>query len=319
MTTTLSADESARLRDGLADICSQAGIDPAGAALIRYTMNAVYRLDRAGVVVRMSDRPDAGRLTHRVVQVAHAFAERDLPTIRLVEGISQPVHAGLWSATVWTLLPQPPEHRFAPVDLAPPLRQLHGVADLRLPLPSWNPVGKARERLLQAAGLQGPHLQFMRHWATSLGMAFEEIISRLAHWCDELDGALETTEWALPSGVIHGDAHTGNLLVDQDGATVMCDFDSTVNGPREWDLVPAAHGPARFGRHADDYAAFALAYGFDVTSWSGWHTLRRVRELQLVTSVIGAVPGRPDVADQLAWRLRSIVNADDSAVWQRYQ
>lgn len=318
MTTTLSADESARLQDGLSGICSQAGIDLAGAALIRYTMNAVYRLDRAGVVVRMSDRPDAARLARRVVQLAHAFADRDLPTIRLVEGISQPVHVGAWSATVWTLLPQPPTHRFAPLDLASPLRQLHDV-ELAVPLPRWNPVGKARERLLHAAGLQGPYLQFTRRWATGLGMAFEEIISYLIRWCDELDGELETTEWPLAPGVIHGDAHTGNLLVDKRGSTVMCDFDSTVYGPREWDLVPAAHGPARFGRRPEDYAAFALAYGFDVTRWSGWRTLRQVRELQLVTSVIGAVPGRPGVADQLAWRLRSILNADDSAVWQRYQ
>jgi Ser/Thr protein kinase RdoA (MazF antagonist) len=220
---------------------------------------------------------------------------------------------------VWTLLPQPPELRFAPVDLAPPLRRLHELVALPVMLPRWNPVGKARERLLHAAGLQGPYLQFMRRWATDLGLVFEEIISYLIHWCNELDGALKTTEWALPVGVIHGDAHTGNLLVDQRGSTVMCDFDSTVNGPREWDLVPAAHGPVRFGRRTDDYAAFARAYGFDVTRWTGWQTLRQIRELQLVTSVIGAVPGRPDVADQLAWRLWSILNADDSAIWQRYQ
>jgi hypothetical protein len=99
---------------------------------------------------------------------------------------------------------------------------------------------------------------------------------------------------------------------------VICDLDSVAYGPREWDLTPAAHGVVRFGRSPAAYQRLARAYEFDVTGWCGWETLRQARDLQLVTSVLPDLPGRPDVAAQLAHRLRSLLTGDHEAIWQRY-
>ena len=135
-----------------------------------------------------------------------------------------------------------------------------------------------------------------------------------------------STKMADPAAGIHADAHTGNALLTgiperpaPEPGTILCDLDGLCRGPREWDLVPTAHGPVRFGRSHADYREFVAAYGFDVTAWPGWPVLRDVRELQLVTSVIDSIAGRPEVARELAVRLRSLITGDHHAIWTRYR
>ncbi len=318
MATELSTSEQARLRKTLAAVCHDVGLDPTDAELIKYTMNAVYRLDSAGVVVRIAAGAAAASRVDHVVRVAMMFTNLRAPTVPLAPGLDRPVHVDGWSASIWKLLPQPPDRAWAPIDLAGPLRAIHAIEDPQVPLPYWNPVAKARQRLSALSDLDENDQQYLRGWAAQVGKPLEEIIERLRRWCDELDEAIDQVEWHLPQGVIHGDAHTGNLLVTPDGRAVLCDLDSVAVGPREWDLTPAAHGTARFGRNIGKYSAFAMEYGFDITAWPGWETLRQVRELQLVTSVIASLAGRPAVAHQLAHRLRSIFARDRAATWHRY-
>lgn len=320
MATRLSEDERARLQTALADVCHAAGIDPAGATLVRYTMNAVYRIEHAGVVVRMAARADAAKRTARVAAVAAAFERLGLPTARLAPGIPQPVHANGWSATIWTLLPQPAGHRFAPMDLASPLKVLHAVREPPRSLPEWDPLHKARLRLTQIAEADQRRVAFTEHWAAnSVGISLTALIERLGQWCDELTTRLDGVDWTLQHGLVHGDAHAGNLLFGLDGHVVLCDLDSVCVGPPEWDLIPAAHGVLRFGDDPRAYAAFVEAYGFDVTTCPSWDTLRQIRDLQVVTGVIGNLPGRPDVADALAHRLQTIMSGDTSPTWRRFR
>jgi Ser/Thr protein kinase RdoA (MazF antagonist) len=157
-------------------------------------------------------------------------------------------------------------------------------------------------------------------------MDAEDLLRILGKRCDDVEEQLADISWQLPAGVIHGDAHTGNVLLRDtprrpraDPTALLCDLDGVCHGPREWDLVPTAHGATRFGRSAADYHAFTEAYGFDITTWSGWPVLRQVRELQLVTSTINTLAGRPDVARELAHRLRSLLNDDTNVIWTRHR
>ena len=319
MATALNDDERSRLASGLDAVCGHAGLDPAGAELVRYTMNAVYRLDAAGVVVRLTAGADAATRVDRVVTIAAALTNLAAPTTALAPGHDRAIHIDGWSASVWTLLRQPPGQVWTPADLAGPLRAFHAVNTLTAPLPAWNPVEASRRRLRAVDALDDAGRRRMRAWSTQVGAPLEDIVDWLYRWCDTLDDAVAGVQWHLPSGVIHGDAHTGNLLVAANRHPVLCDLDSVAVGPREWDLVPAAHGPARFGRDHATYTAFADEYGFDVTTWPGWPILRQVRELQLVTSVIASLNGRPAVAGELAHRLRSILSDDTTTTWHRYQ
>jgi aminoglycoside phosphotransferase (APT) family kinase protein len=282
-------------------------------------MNAVYRLDHAGVIVRVAMGAGAAARVERVVQVATLLTNLGAPTVPLAPGYERAVHVDGWSASIWTLLRQPPDQVWAPVHLAGPLRAVHAIAELPMVLPSWNPVAKSRQRLSAVDSLNESDRHYMHEWSAQVGMPLNEIVDRLHRWCDDLDEAVNQVEWHLPHGVIHGDAHTGNLLVTPDGRTVLCDLDSVAIGPREWDLTPAAHGPVRFGRDRAEYTSFAEEYGFDVTTWPCWETLCQIRELQLVTSVIASLAGRPVVAEELAHRLRSIFAGDRTTVWHRYE
>jgi aminoglycoside phosphotransferase (APT) family kinase protein len=317
VTTALTPATDAHLRRGLAAVCAAAGIEPQQPELLKYTINAVYRV--GDCVVRLARGSLAEARAARVVRAAEEFALRNIPVVRLVAGIDQPIRTDTWVATIWIHVPTTDE-RPQPAQLAGPLRAIHAIDDIRVELPAWTPIMKARQRLDSVRQLPTAEANFTQAWARSrLDQHLADVLAFLQDRCDRLDEQLRSTAWHLPPGVIHGDFHTGNGLLQSDQPPALCDLDGVAIGPREWDLTPIAHGAERFGRRRGDYHAFAAAYGFDVAGWSGWPVLRDVRELQLVTSVLDNIAGRPDVAEQLALRLNSILTGDRTTVWTRYR
>ena len=103
-------------------------------------------------------------------------------------------------------------------------------------------------------------------------------------------------EFALPPGVIHGDANVGNVQVDYHGNPVVTDLDGFAVGPREWDLALTAIYYDSFGWHTrEEYEDFVRVYDFDIMAWSGYPVMRAVREFLMVTwsSRKPPNPGRP--------------------------
>lgn len=327
MATVLHPAVADELRRRLDDICHQAGIDAGNATLVKYTMNAVYVAPP--YVLRLAHGPHALTRAHQTVAAAAALTRAGAPTIRLADDLAviQPVVGGDWVATIWRHVPTA-DADAQPVDLAAPLSALHALDRLHgVALPEWAPTDKVYCRLDSAAALPRPDADALDTWArTELRHSGKELLHTLRQRCDDLARALTTVSWHLPPGVIHSDAHTGNLLLRRaprrplpDPTALLCDLDGICHGPREWDLVPTAHGTTRFGRPLADYHAFTKVYGFDITAWPGWPILRDVRELQLVTSTLDSATSRPDVAHQLAHRLRSLLTDDPTAVWTRHR
>ncbi|SBT40529.1 phosphotransferase [Micromonospora narathiwatensis] len=325
MTTALSEAIAQELRVHLNDVCAQIGVDPDGASLVKYTMNAVFVAPP--LVIRLAAGSHAATLAHRVVSVAACLEMAGRPAVRLAPGIAaQPFFSGDWVATAWRYVPTVSDEP-KPVDLAAPLRALHSLDRLDVALPRWSPIGKFRRRLDAAAALAHEEAAELERWSrTKLGIGAADLLRELRLRCDQAEEDLDRVAWQLPPGVIHGDAHTGNVLLPAAGygavarpEPLLCDLDGVCIGPREWDLVPTAHGATRFGRSPADYQEFVEVYGFDITAWAGWPVLRRVRELQLVTSTIDSLAGRPDVARELAHRLRSLLSDDLDVKWRRYQ
>ena len=83
--------------------------------------------------------------------------------------------------------------------------------------------------------------------------------------------------------------------------------------------MPLARSATRFGDPVEPYHEFAAAYGFDLTTSPVWPVLRDVGELQLVTSVLDKLSGRPELAQTLGHRLRTHLAGDHPATWVRYQ
>ncbi|MQA15679.1 MAG: phosphotransferase [Pseudonocardiaceae bacterium] len=281
-----AAPLSDRHTEALGAICRACGLDPTGAVLIRNVNNAVVRLARDPVVVRLVTLPSYVPRAQLAVTAATLFAEHDVPAIRLVPGLAQPVRAEDHVATLWQTVPRAGP---APTgaDLARMLRVVH-----RLPLPvgalpEWDPLCDFRNRLRDAAELDAGDLRF------------------LDRRTDELAAAVEELDFPLPRAVVHGDAHLGNVIPGSRGP-VLCDFDSCCIGPPEWDLTPMAVSAVRFGRPWAHQADLAAGYEFDVTSWEGFEILRDIRDLKIVAGVFPG-PGRgARVAAEFRRRMASL-------------
>jgi serine/threonine protein kinase len=258
----------------------------------------VYALVTAPFVIRIVG---STRLRHRVgtvVRVARHFERHDVPAIRLLDGIEQPLQVGGHLVTVWHQVPSIGRPATS-TDLARLLRQVHA-----LPAPDglaeWAPFAAVRARVSDAEELTADDREF------------------LLERCAELETALAELEFPLPRGLVHGDAYPGNVIPGPDGP-VLCDFDSSCVGPPEWDLTPLAVGRERFGDPPVRYRTFAAAYGFDVTSWPGFAVLRAIRELKLTTSVLPILRSRPRVRPELHRRLDDLRNARTDTRWRRYR
>jgi hypothetical protein len=288
-----------KLQGILAAVSARAGVDPAGAELIKFTNNAVFRLTRAPAVIRIAGSSAVRQRAGKVVQVAQWLAEHGIPAVRLLPGIDQPVLADGHLATVWQQIPAAGP-RPTGTDLAGLLRRFHALPAPSFALPTWQPFEEIRQRLAEPEGLGADdHALLVRR-------------------CDELETELAQVRFVLPTGVIHGDAFLGNLIPGPDGPA-LCDFDSTSTGPREWDLTPVAVGGLRLNYAVDDHTPLAVCYGFDVTAWDGFPVLRQIRELKLVTSVVPILRSNPSIREQFQHRLRTFKSGDTTARWEPYR
>ncbi|GDY31128.1 phosphotransferase enzyme family protein [Gandjariella thermophila] len=288
-----------RLRAALAEICAGVGLDPRGARLLRFTSNAVFRLADQPIVVRIVGSRAMQHRVGKLVRVARWLAEHDVPAVRLVPGLEQPVHAAGYVATLWELAPEAGPRPGAG-DLARLLRRLHELPPPPFDLPRWAPLDDVRRRVADAEELAPADRRF------------------LMDRCAEVQAKLDRLRFPLPPGVVHGDAHLGNLIPTRDGP-VLCDFDSTCFGPREWDLTPLPVGVQRFGHPPPWHRTLAREYGFDVTGWSGFAVLREARELKLTTSVLPILRSNPDVRVELRRRLAAFRSGDTSERWAPFR
>jgi hypothetical protein len=274
--------------------------------MLKFTNNAVVALPAAGAVLRIAGSAGVRSRVPAVVAVARWLEDLRLPAVRLLPGLPQPLEVEGHLVTVWRAV-EPASGASGPAaaieDLARILRELHAVeAAPPSAVGPWDLTGVLRSRLAEAPGLSVGDAEFLARElaAVEAGLA-----------------ALADVEPLLPSGVLHGDAFLGNLVPSPAGGQ-LCDFDGVAEGPREWDLVPVAVGALRFDYGDDLHRRFVHAYGVDVTAWPGFPVLRRLRELQLVTSVLPALEANPALRPQWRLRLDSLRHGDDGVRWSPY-
>lgn len=287
-----------KLDDVLRRVCALLGLDAENATLLRFTNNAVYSLAHDPVVVRIVGSRALAHRAHKVVTVARHFERHGVPAIRLLGGVPQPLPIGENVVTVWQRVADTGRQATS-ADLAALLRLVHA-----LPPPEgigdWAPLADVRARVSDAEELAPDDRRF------------------LLRRCAEVEASLLALEFPLSRGLVHGDAHPGNVIVGEQGP-VLCDFDSSCFGPPEWDLTPLAVGRERFGDPAAWYRDLARTYGFDVTEWEGFPVLRAARELKLTTSVLPIMRSHPSVRHELRRRLEDLRLGRTHTRWVRYR
>jgi Ser/Thr protein kinase RdoA (MazF antagonist) len=251
----------------LTEACAVAGLDSGGARLLRLGSNAVYLL--AGPVVARIARPGAGtERAQRTVEVARWLESVGYPAVHAI-GVDQPVMVDGHAVTFWEAVSDGSEYATI-AQVAEVIARLHALtAPGTLRLPELRPFANAGERIASSGWLSPDDRDFMS--------------SELAR----LHAGYTSLQFALPHGIIHGDANIGNVLRDPGGHPVVIDLDDVATGPREWDLILTAIFYDRFGWHTrEEYEAFTNVYGYDIMQWPGYPMLADIREFIMVTWVV---------------------------------
>ncbi len=282
----LESPSDERLTTGLWAVCAELGLNPVGARLLRNVNNAIFQLARDPVVIRLVTIPSYVPRARLAVAAATVFAEHGVPAIRLLPGVRQPVHAGEHVATVWQAV-RPTGPVPGGADLASLLQAVHAVPLPCRALPAWDPLTDFNNRV--------------QHTTTMAAADRDFLLCRSA----ELATAVAEQHFALPTAVLHGDAHLGNVIPGSDRA-VLCDFDSCAVGPPEWDLTPVAVSNMRFSRPAEHQRDFIETYGFDVRDWDGFEVLHGIRDLKLVAGVFPRAGSAPGVRAEFDRRMASL-------------
>jgi aminoglycoside phosphotransferase (APT) family kinase protein len=258
----------AETRALLQEACAATGLSASGARLLRLGSNAVYRL--AAPVVARIGRPDADPQTaRRAVAVARWLQSAGYPAVRVI-GVDQPVIVDGHAVTFWEAVSDDGSEYATIGEVAEVIAQLHKLAAPEsLCLPELEPFENAGSRIAGSEWLSRGDRDYMT--------------GELAR----LQGEYARLDFALPSGVIHGDANIGNVLRDEHGKPIVIDLDGFATGPREWDLIQTALFYDHYGWHTrGEYETFARVYGYDIMQWPGYPVLADVREFIQVTWIV---------------------------------
>lgn len=282
--------------------CAAIGVDAAGARLLRLHSNAVFHLPDSGLVARISTGHDAHRRIAASLAVTAWLAEQGFPTIAPAR--PHPVQAGSFLASFWQYVDIADADRTA-AQLASIVRELHAMTAPPFELPGMDMPGMLRVSAETVAAhpdaFNDGDGTFLADRIAGLGQQWEEL------------------RFALPSGLIHGDAHPNNLLPTSGARVLIGDWDSTCLGPREWDLVQPHYFHRRFATTKDDLDRAARVYGWDIRSWSGLDTLIAVREITGLGSYIRTAAVKPSTRDELTYRIATLRAGDTLAAWHSPQ
>jgi aminoglycoside phosphotransferase (APT) family kinase protein len=280
-----------------AAMCAQAGLPVSRLELLRFGSNAVFGVDEAHVLRIM--RPTTSEAdVRREIELVREFGRLDVPTVRLAGDVAaQPLRALDCLGTVWERLAEPDRNHVYRA-LGQLVRIFHQrTTELHVPLQPWRQLALSNRRLAQQR----------EHYAA-------EDVRLLTQWSQRIASDLDQIKPALPAGVIHGQAEIGNVLM-RAGQPVLIDFEQVSVGPREWDLVHTAVVVTRFGRPDQCYRDFADAYGFDVRTWDGYQSYRRLWELCATTWLMQHDRHDRKVAQEIEIRLQTWRDDDPDARW----
>ena len=282
---TFSAELARRV---LLDACGAVDLPAAGAELIRLGENALFRLPRADVIVRiartMSYWPDVVNEVH----VSRWLASEHFPAAQVCD-VAQPIMVQGHPTTFWRLIPGRPG---GPTDLAAlgsVLRRLHS-------LPRPTSFTLPCERILDRVGTridQAPIASTDREF--------------LSNRLDVLTRRVQALRFPHPPAPTHGDAHSDNLMFVAE-QPVLIDFERFAWGQPEWDLaMTATEFDVAGWWSARQYAEFVDAYGWDVMAWTqGYETLRDVHAIKMTTWLMQNVAESRDIAEEFQVRMETL-------------
>lgn len=295
-----SPDATARIVETFLD---RHGLAEPNAELVRFHQNAVYRLPRHGLTVRIYGPEDGAAKARLMIAFAEFLKDQDLPAVRLSDRFpGQPFDIGGRQVTIWEWLDSEDSADGGYHAFGAALRDLHAVSgEFDYPVTDLDPLRKIRSRLdrLAADGrLADRHLDILE-----------------ASYAQTQAFASGLTQSRLGAGVLHGDALRKNA-VQSGGRMHLIDFDSVCRGPLEWDIAPTLVAEKRLGLGAADCDAFLAGYGIDRSALPDIEPAMIVKQLSM-TVVLCLKAGESDAIDaEIDRRLQAWQAWDFETQWR---
>lgn len=290
----------------LSHVAAQLGLDAAGARPLRLHDASTFLLPVEELVLRLNTASGEtlGRAM-KALQLTAWLATRDFPAVR--PAITEPVTIDDRVVTVWhAVAPRPPgTSRGVHTALGRLVKDLHQLPDPPVVLPAADPLARLRAALDIDSRRAQPVLNGGDH-------------GFLAHRVQDLDAQYRLLTFPLGVGLIHNDAHPGNVLPASAAkyGYLLTDWEGACIGPREMDVVLTGAPGSRFGDAEEDRLAFSAAYGYDITTWPPYQILRDIRDLHSLAGHIRAAPNYLAARNELSIRIRSLREDDRTVRWR---
>ncbi len=246
------------------------GLREPGIELLRFYQNAIFRLPRNGLSLRVYGPEDARAKATLMVSVARFLEDREFPSVRLAprEG-RQPFEVLGRQVSLWRWID---EDAGKPRDFrafGALLRRLHAIAaEPGFAVPRFDPMAKIASRLVRLKGrLPAGHLDVLESAAARVA-SDAEVLKRVG----------------AQTVLLHGDALIGNTI-HSGGRLVLIDFDSVGEGVREWDLAPTRVTAHRFRRSQQVWHDFLDGYGADGISMARIEAAGKVKQLSMTVAL----------------------------------
>ncbi|NEB19476.1 aminoglycoside phosphotransferase family protein [Streptomyces coelicoflavus] len=277
----------------MAAACRTAGLDSNGAELIRLGENALFRLASLPVIVRIARGREWLPTARKEVAVSRWLAGEGFAAARIVADLEQPLSIDGYPVTFWRQIVEG-DRKPAYGELGAVLRDLHSLTlPAGLELPRFDPFGKQELRINRAPIPEDDRSFLQKRWR-------------------ELQDRYANLRFDTPKGLVHGDAHVQNLMVDDRGQVVLIDFEAFCYDHPEWDLMVTAVEHHSLGWQSDEqYADFVSAYGRDLYDWPEYETLRGLQEFGMTTWLMQNI--REDERAAAEYRRRIAALRDDAA------
>ncbi|MBE1533227.1 phosphotransferase [Actinomadura algeriensis] len=282
----------------LAEVAECCGVAISDARLVHQHSNSAVALPNSGLLVRIASNPDALAQIKVSLAVTRWLVGRGYPTVE--PATVEPFLVTGRVVSVWKLLDVVDRPRGTGADLGRLLRILHKEPP---PPVALKPLSDPLEGVSRAVANHPDGMQPQdRAW----------LLTKI----DELRSGWTALREQLRPGLVHGDAHSNNLLRVRDGGVLLGDWDHVAVGPREWDLVQPYYMQRRFGRHTEEELQnFAVAYGWDVRECADFETLIQVREVFGLSPYVRRALVNEWARDEVEHRLRTLRTGNTTARW----
>jgi Ser/Thr protein kinase RdoA (MazF antagonist) len=262
--------------------------------LMRLGENAIFHVLGSDCVLRVARPGKSPEQICAVLRIAGDLAAAGLPVIEPLKINVKPLPEG--TVTFWQWYPDVAPAREKPALLARLLKRFHAQTSLgRCDVRAWAPFEKIDTRLMELR--------------SKIPAALIDDLARRRRAVAE---RLSTVQGGIGECLLHGDAHTGNVLRFENGDGLLADLDEVCWGPREWDLIPTLVSYRHGMLAVADYDRFVGEYGYDVRDSRASAGLVSLRELGMITWLAQQWHLRPEVDTEIELRLMSLQSGDET-------